>query len=389
MKQLPAPSIEAIQHSQTLSQAIHQAIKQSGGWLAFEQFMQMALYQPGLGYYSAGAKKFGSAGDFVTAPAISPLFAVAIANQIKQVLHQPEFASKPLQILELGAGDGRLAVQLLQQFIQQGITIDEYMILEVSADLRSLQAKYLSQHLPDEVFNRVHWLDQLPEHISGVILANEVLDAIPVHLFEYRQDKLYELGVALREGALDWQLAKNPSERYASIVQTYEFSDGYIVEFAPAVSALIGSLAKSIKQGILLLIDYGFDANTYYHPQRRQGTLMCHYRHHSHDQPFYYPGLQDITAHVNFTQVAEAGIVHGLNLIGYLPQSNFLINCGILDCLQTTPENSIEYLQATTQLQKLLSPAEMGELFKVIAFEKGLGLSSYLGFQQSDQSFRL
>ena len=389
MNQLPAPSAEAIHHSQQLSQVIHQRIDNAGGWIAFDQFMQMALYEPGLGYYSAGAKKFGIAGDFVTAPGISPLFGSVLANQIEQILIQPEFSSKSLQILELGAGEGCLAEQILQALEQKHVTLDRYMILEVSADLRTHQAEYLSQHLPAHLYSRIQWLDQLPEQLSGVIIANEVLDAVPVHLYQYKQGAVFELGVISRRGEFDWRLAERASEECAHIIQSHDLGESYTIEYSPAVSALVSSLAQTLSQGAVLLIDYGFDAKTYYHPQRNQGTLMCHYRHYAHSQPFFYPGLQDITSHVNFSQVAEAGVQHGLNLVGYLPQSNFLINCGMLDCLQVIPTNSKEYLRSVSQVQKLVSPAEMGELFKVIAFEKGLALSSYIGFHQGDQSFRL
>jgi SAM-dependent MidA family methyltransferase len=389
MNQLPAPSAEAIHHSQQLSQVIHQRIDNAGGWIAFDQFMQMALYEPGLGYYSAGAKKFGIAGDFVTAPGISPLFGSVLANQIEQILIQPEFSSKSLQILELGAGEGCLAEQILQALEQKHVTLDRYMILEVSADLRTHQAEYLSQHLPAHLYSRIQWLDQLPEQLSGVIIANEVLDAVPVHLYQYKQGAVFELGVISRRGEFDWRLAERASEECAHIIQSYDLGESYTIEYSPAVSALVSSLAQTLSQGAVLLIDYGFDAKTYYHPQRSQGTLMCHYRHYAHSQPFFYPGLQDITSHVNFSQVAEAGVQHGLNLVGYLPQSNFLINCGILDCLRVMPADSRDYLRSVSQVQKLVSPAEMGELFKVIAFEKGLALSSYIGFHQGDQSFRL
>jgi len=362
---LPAPASDAAQHSDRLCAFIRRDIAENGGWISFARYMELALYAPGLGYYTAGAHKFGAAGDFITAPELSTLFGHTLARQAEEIMSQ----SAP-HILELGAGSGKLAADLLGELERNNRLPDSYTILEVSADLRSRQRILLKTRLP-HLLERVRWLDQLPEKFSGAIIANEVLDALPVHLVHVADGVPLERGVANSDRSFIWQEREIVDKVLLQSAQ--QLPDDYLSEVCLAAHGLINSLANCLVQGALLFIDYGFGAREYYHPQRNTGTLMCHYRHHAHDDPFYLPGLQDITAHVNFTDIAECGIDAGMELLGYTSQAFFLINCGIAEQLQnTSPENLRDYLPLSAQLQKLTSPAEMGELFKAIALGKGM-----------------
>jgi SAM-dependent MidA family methyltransferase len=371
---LPAPSPEAAQHSARLTESIRRDIAAQGGWIPFARFMELALYTPGLGYYTAGAHKFGAAGDFITAPELSPLFGRTVARQVAEIM-----AHSAPHILELGAGSGRLAADMLAELEKLGSLPDSYAILEVSADLRARQQTLLRERLP-HLLDRVHWLDALPERFSGAIVANEVLDALPVHLVHWRDSELTERGVAANGHGFIWQERVIGDAALLHAAQLIKVPDDYVSEICLAARGLVNSLAQLLGKGAMLFIDYGFGAREFYHPQRRSGTLMCHYRHHAHDDPFFLPGLQDITAHVNFTDIAECGIDAGLELMGYTSQAFFLINCGIAELLKDTPpENLRAYLPLSAQLQKLTSPAEMGELFKVIALGKKPVLSPVEG----------
>lgn len=380
MPSLPLPSPEAQAHSDQLRDLIHQDIVRQGGWIPFSRFMELALYAPGMGYYSAGARKFGAAGDFVTAPEISSLFGRTLARQLIEIMAQ----STP-HILELGAGSGKLAVDILSELERQNSLPERYDILEVSADLRERQQALLQARLP-HLINRVHWLGAPPDSISGVLVANEVLDALPVHLVRWTDANIVERGVASKGESFVWQERLPASSMLLEIAQQIKMPDDTLSDVSLAVRGLVSSLSERLHQGMLLFIDYGFGAREYYHPQRTQGTLMCHYRHHAHDDPFFLPGLQDITAHVDFTAVAEAAIDAGLHLYGYTTQAYFLINGGITDLLaETDSENIRDYLPLSAQLQKLTSPAEMGELFKIIALGKGINMP-LCGFVSGDKS---
>ncbi|MDO9101355.1 MAG: class I SAM-dependent methyltransferase [Candidatus Nitrotoga sp.] len=380
MSSLPLPSPEAQAHSDQLRDLIHHDIARQGGWIPFSRFMELALYAPGMGYYSAGARKFGAAGDFVTAPEISSLFGRTLARQLVEIMAQ----STP-HILELGAGSGKLAVDILGELERQNSLPERYDILEVSADLRGRQQVLLQARLP-HLIDRVHWLDALPDSISGVLIANEVLDALPVHLVRWTDANIVERGVASKGENFVWQERLPENSMLLEIAQQIKVPDDTLSDVSLAVRGLVSSLSERLNQGMLLFIDYGFGAREYYHPQRTQGTLMCHYRHHAHDDPFFLPGLQDITAHVDFTAVAEAAIDAGLHLYGYTTQAYFLINGGITDLLaETDSENIRDYLPLSAQLQKLTSPAEMGELFKIIALGKGVNMP-LCGFVSGDKS---
>lgn len=380
MSSLPLPSPEARAHSDLLCHLIHRDIELQGGWIPFSRFMELALYAPGLGYYSAGSRKLGTAGDFVTAPEISPLFGRTLARQIIEIMAQ----STP-HILELGAGSGKLAVDMLSELERQNRLPERYDILEVSADLRARQQALLHERLP-HLANRVHWLNTPPDSISGVLIANEVLDALPVHLVRWTDARIIERGVASDGTHFVWQERLPQIPALHHLAQQISVPDDTLSEISLAARGLVSSLSTRLRQGVLLFIDYGFGTREYYHPQRSCGTLMCHYRHHAHDDPFFLPGLQDITAHVDFTAVAEAAIDAELHLYGYTTHANFLINCGITDLVaETSPESVLDYLPLSAQLQKLTSPAEMGDLFKVIALGKGMAMP-LRGFTSGDKS---
>jgi SAM-dependent MidA family methyltransferase len=380
---LPLPSAEAQAHSNRLCDLIHQDIEAQGGWIPFSRFMELALYAPGQGYYSAGSRKFGDAGDFVTAPEISPLFGRTLARQVADIM----FQSAPV-ILELGAGSGKLAIDILGELERMDRLPERYDILEVSADLRERQQASFLECIPHLVA-RVNWLEALPEKISGAVIANEVLDALPVHLVRWTETEIAERGVVSKGTEFAWHEHATENSVLGEVAKKINVPDNYLSEISLAARGLITTLCGRLEKGVLLFIDYGFGAGEYYHPQRSEGTLMCHYRHHSHDDPFFLPGLQDITSHVDFSAVAENAIAQGLNLLGYTTQANFLINCGITDYLaEHDPEKLRDYLPLSIQLQKLTSPAEMGDLFKVIALGKGIE-APLCGFSRGDKSHYL
>lgn len=377
---LPPPTPDALAHSAKLCELIRHDILSQGGWIPFSRFMELALYSPGLGYYSAGSRKFGITGDFITAPELSPMFGRTLARQLTEVMR----LSSP-HILELGAGSGRLALDVLRELERCAVLPESYSILEVSADLRERQQTLLREKLP-HLFARIRWLDRLPESISGAVIGNEVLDALPVHLLRWTGKQVHERGVALDGLRFVWQDRRPLPPALAAIANSLDLPEDYLGEVSLATRGLTASLCGLMELGVLILIDYGFGAREYYHPQRRRGTLMCHYRHHAHDDPFHLPGLQDITAHVDFTAIAETAIDHGAHLLGYTSQAHFLLNNGITDLLrETSPEDVRAYAPLSAQLQKLTSPAEMGELFKVIALGKGLS-DPLSGFLRGDLS---
>ena len=383
---LPLPSSDACEHSAKLIAEIAHELKAQGNWISFARFMELALYAPGLGYYAAGARKFGAAGDFVTAPEMTALFGRALARQVAQIMA----ASAPV-ILEVGAGSGRLAADILLELEALQQLPETYSILDLSADLRARQHATVLAAAP-HLLSRVQWIDCLPERFSGVVLANELLDAMPAHCVAWRDGGIVERGVALDEnGRFTW------NERPAvgalltaaeEIGRQCELPTGFESEISLANRAWAAEWGHRLKCGALLLLDYGFPRREYYHAQREHGTLMCHYRHHSHGDPFYLPGLQDVTVHVDFTAIIAAAHAAGLALLGYTSQGQFLLNCGILDLLGANPSGTPDYIRATGAVNKLLMPHEMGELFKVIAMGRGLD-DSLLGFASGDQSRRL
>ncbi|HUF19883.1 MAG TPA: SAM-dependent methyltransferase [Burkholderiales bacterium] len=377
---LPLPDEIAAAHSREVTACIAREIAAAGGWIPFARYMELALYQPGLGYYAAGARKLGAEGDFTTAPEISPLFARALARQIGEAIE-----ATGDDVIELGAGTGRLAAGLLNELAALGRLPARYRILEVSADLADRQRDCLEREAPEHV-SRVEWVGALPERIRGAVVANEVLDALPVHLVVWHEDGIAERGVVCGTTGFEWSDRSLVRGVLHDTAKALALQPPYLSEIAMQARALVATLAERLEHGLLLFIDYGFGRHEYYHPQRSSGTLMCHYCHRAHADPFFLPGLQDITAHVDFTAIAEAGIDAGTRLAGYTTQAQFLINCGITELLLAAdPARTGAYLPAVAGAQKLLSPAEMGELFKAIALTRGMQMP-LRGFRAGDKS---
>jgi SAM-dependent MidA family methyltransferase len=383
---LPQPDTEAITHSERLSAHIRQEIARQSGWISFARYMALLLYAPGLGYYSAGARKFGSAGDFVTAPELTGLFGQALAGQVQQIMAQ----SAP-QLLEIGAGSGRLAADILLELEKRGALPERYAILDLSADLRQRQQGTIARAAP-HLLSRVVWLEALPENFSGAIVANELLDAMPAELVHWQASGIFVRGVAVdRDNRLIF--AERPAsgallQAATEIAAECDLPAGFVSEISLSNRAWAAEWGQRLRQGALLLIDYGFPRREYYHRQRAEGTLMCHYRHHAHGDPFYLPGLQDVTVHVDFTAIIAAAHPAGLDLLGYTSQGQFLLNCGILDRLAELTPGTPDYLRSAGAVNKLLLPHEMGELFKVIALGRGIA-GDLIGFARGDQSHRL
>ncbi|HEY5293518.1 MAG TPA: SAM-dependent methyltransferase [Burkholderiales bacterium] len=378
MSDLPAPPAEALAHSQKLAALIRDDIAANAGWIPFARYMELALYAPGLGYYTAGARKLGREGDFITAPEMTPLFGQTLARQAAEVL-----ASGFDQILEIGAGSGALAAALLAELERMDRLPRNYYILEVSPDLRERERDLLALKVP-HLLERVIWLNRLPTLYPGLIIANEVLDAMPVHIVRAGASGLEEAGVTLKDETFAWTWRPAAAE-LLSVAQALKLPGGYQTEIQLVACAFVRTLAQTMARGVILLIDYGFPAHEYYHAERSEGTLMCHYRHRAHADPFFLPGLQDITSHIDFSAVARAGEEAGLELLGYTGQAQFLINCGITDILlRTPPADAAAYLPQAAAAQQLLSPSEMGELFKVIAFAKDYA-TPLMGFASGDR----
>jgi SAM-dependent MidA family methyltransferase len=368
---LPPLTPEQAEHSARLVERIRDEIDANQGWISFERFMELALYEPGLGYYSAGASKFGETGDFVTAPEISPLFSRCLANQCIEVFERIGSAD----ILELGAGSGVMAGDVLAELQARNQLPEHYFILEVSADLRERQRDHLARVVPN-LLERVQWLDAWPTDFRGVVLANEVLDAMPVQRFRIRKDQVNAVGVTWQLGRLDWSEV-HAEERLERAVRAIEqeigepLPDGYGSEINLRLHDWIASLAASMQEGVALFIDYGLPRRQYYRAERREGTLLCHYRHRFHDDPLINVGLQDIGAWVDFTAVAEAAVNAGLDVIGFSTQAHFLIGNGIEQLIAALQEADLTArVQLARQAMLLTLPGEMGERFKVIGLGK-------------------
>lgn len=374
--ELPVPDAAALAASATVAARIRDAIDAAGGWIGFDRYMDLALHAPGVGYYAAGARKFGAGGDFVTAPELGPLFARTLARQVAEL-----FRNAPPAVLELGAGSGALAEALLDELAVLGAPAASYAILETSAALRARQRERLG--------TRVQWLDALPASFAGVVVANEVADAIPVRAVAWAEGGLLERGVTVAGDGFAWaDRAAPPDLAAAARALEIEPPRGgrYESEIGLAGQAWMASLAAMLSHGAILVVDYGFPRREYYHPQRSMGTLMCHYRHRAHGDAFLYPGLQDITAHVDFTALAEAAHDAGLEILGYAPQASFLAECGIVDVLSACDAGDARhYAPRAAEAQMLMSPAEMGELFKVLAAGRGVP-RPLLGFRRGDRA---
>ena len=384
--ELPEPSADARAASDALTRMIAAEIDYGGGWMSFARYMELALYAPSLGYYSGGSRKFGVEGDFLTAPELTPLFGQALARQVAQVLA----AASPC-VIEAGAGSGRLAAHLLPALAALGCAPERYRILELSGELRARQQATLAENAP-QFFDRVEWLDELPERFSGCLIGNEVLDAMPTHALRWNDEagpaSVMERGVGVADGRLT--VAERPAQgALLAAANTLPVRAPYRGEISLAARSWVSELARRLDKGAMLLIDYGLPRHELYHPQRDGGTLRCHYRHRVHEDPFWYPGLSDITSHVDFTAVAEAGFDAGLEVLGYTSQAGFLINCGVGELLQEARVGAGDTadaadLRARGAVNVLISPNEMGELFKVIALGRGVP-GPLLGFSRGDR----
>lgn len=381
---LPPLSPEEAAHSERLVERIRQAIDAGKGWISFERYMEMALYEPGLGYYSAGATKLGGAGDFVTAPEISPLFSRCLANQSAEVLQSVSGGS----ILELGAGSGVMAADVLGELARQQRLPERYLILEVSADLRQRQRALLQKRVP-ELMTRIEWLDRLPDEFRGVLLANEVLDALPVQRFRIRGLQVNQLGVTWQLGRLDWsevhaEAALEAAVREIEFNLGEPFADGYTSEINMRLTPWIAGIAGAMSEGVAFFIDYGLPRRQYYASSRREGTMLCHFRHRFHGDALINVGVQDIGAWVDFTAVAEASVAAGMSVAGYTTQAHFLIGNGIEQFLAPKDDEDLAArLQLARQAMLLTLPGEMGERFKVIGLAKG-GPAALSGFAVRD-----
>ena len=364
--ELPEPDSAAQSHSLQLITLIKEHIAQQGGAITFHDYMQLALHAPGLGYYSAGSRKLGKEGDFITAPETSPLFSRSLARAI-----QPLLDSLPQgNVLEVGAGSGVMAAGILNELAALNCEPQSYTILELSADLKQRQAETLRQHA-----SLVNWQDSIPLNFTGIVLANELLDAMPVHRVVWQQGKLQECYVAWQDDRFAWQAGplSNPrlQGRFDDIIgRVGELPDGYVTEINLAAEDWIHTLATNLQQGMVLLIDYGFARHEFYHPQRRQGTLMCHYRHRAHDDPLILVGLQDITSHVDFTAIADSALTANMQISGYTTQAHFLLGSGLTELLAEHEGDAVQQLELANQVKRLTLPQEMGELFKVMALTK-------------------
>lgn len=377
---LPEPSSDALDASHALESLIREAIRANDDWIPFSRYMELALYAQGIGYYAGGSAKLGKDGDFTTAPEITSLFGATLARFAAELL-----AGRPLRILEFGAGTGKLAHDFLTALAERGMPVDSYQIVELSSELRARQQHRLAMHA------EVSWLDSPPAAFSGLVIGNEVLDAMPVPLLVRQHGRWLERGVGF-DGERFVFIDREAAQWLAGqIPDAAELPDGYLTEVHPQQSGfvrMLGDMLAAGDGGAALLIDYGFPAHEYYLSQRSQGTLMCHYRHHAHPDPFYLPGLQDITAHVDFTEMARAGLASGLEVGAYMSQAAFLLGAGLPALLQDcAADDPAVWLPTANAVQKLTSPAEMGELFKVLLLTRDIAVPDRVRVQ--DRSHRL
>jgi SAM-dependent MidA family methyltransferase len=388
-----APDAAALAHSERLQSLIRAQIAASGGAIAFSRYMELALYAPGLGYYSAGARKFGAEGDFVTAPELGPSFAQCLADFAAQVFGQ---LGPGADFFEIGGGSGAFAEDALRALAARGALPARYRILEPSADLRQRQQQRLREALAPEVFDRVAWLDGPPEQEwRGVLFANEVLDALPTPRFAMRGGEVYEEFVAVdAQGALvrvdqPGDALLRAAVRHIERDVGAPFAEGYRSEVLPQLPYWIQAVGGLLREGAMVFVDYGYPRHEYYLPERSDGTLVCHHRHRAHGDPFHLPGLQDITAFVDFTALAEAGVNAGFDLAGYCAQASFLINCGLPDRLveiEALPD-AVERHRRHGEIKRLTLPGEMGERFQVMGFQRGVDIRP--AFARGDLTRRL
>ena len=386
---LPQPDAVSAAQSERCADYVRARIRDAGGSISFAEFMHYVLYARGLGYYSAGSRKFGEDGDFITAPEVSPLFGRAVARQCAGVLQSVPDAT----LLEFGAGSGRLALEVLRTLEEHDALPAEYRIMEVSADLRDRQQRLLSAEIP-ELVDRITWLDRMPETHRGVIIANEVLDALPVERFMRRSSGVFQLRVADEAG--EFVFVDEPAPRVlATAVESIErdigkrLPDMYVSEVALASPAWLRDVAQMLEHGMILLFDYGVSRREYYAPDRNEGWLRCHFRHRAHSDPLILTGIQDLTAWVDFTAIAEAAVSSGLDVLGYVSQSQFLLAGGMEADLQDFAGMPLEsQLQTAAQIKVLTLPGEMGENIKCIGLARG-NIPGPAAFASADRTHTL
>ena len=373
--ELPVPDADESAHSDALAALIRNEIAARGP-IPFSRYMELCLYAPGLGYYSAGKTKFGAAGDFVTAPELGDLFARCIAGTLAPTLRE---IGEAADFVELGGGSGRFAVAALREFATIGTLPRRYRILEPAADLRERQRAHVAASLPHDLAARVEWIDSPPEQAwRGVLFANEVLDALPTTRFALHAGEVYEEYVAVRDVA--FERVDRPADALVSAavrhVERYldaPFADGYRSEILPQLPYWMPAVIGTLERGVAMFVDYGYPRSEFYLPERNDGTLVCHYRHRAHADPLYRPGLQDITAFVDFTAVAEAATGAGFELVGYAPQGQFLLASGLPALIEESVDmDEVERMRIVAEAKRLTLPGEMGERFQAIAFARGV-----------------
>jgi SAM-dependent MidA family methyltransferase len=381
---MPTASQNEIDLSEQLKTKIIQSIHSNDGWISFDRFMEFVLYDPELGYYTGTLRKFGEKGDFVTASEISNFFAKTLCIQFKEI-----FKSISRNIIEIGAGSGQFALQVMQFLNSDNENINQYLILEISPSLRKEQYDLLRKHLPAHLFSKIQWIDEIPKKYEGIIFCNELLDALPVDLIKKEAGMYYQKGIGIENEVLIWKDKPIKDISNYDQINLKNLPDNYLIEYPLHIKNWLNKISQSLNKGIVFIIDYGFNHTEYFHEQRSQGTLMCHFRHYVHDNPLIQLGIQDITTHVNFSYVAREASKLGLNTTGFISQANFLINCGILNLLEKINiENRALYMKSVSEVQKLLSPSEMGDLFKVMILEKNSDLN-LLGLQQNNRVTKL
>jgi len=385
---LPEPDADELAHSRELAALIRNEIAANGP-MPFSRYMMLCLYAPGLGYYSAGRTKFGAAGDFVTAPELGPLYARTLAGAFAPALRE---IGSDADFLELGGGSGAFAIDALREFAAQDALPRRYLILEPSADLRARQRERIVRELPQDVAARVAWIDRPPEESwQGVLFANEVVDALPTTRFTLRDGEVFEEHIDI-DGENFVRVDRPADALIAGAVRHVEralgrtFEDGYRSEILPQLPYWLQAIAATLERGAMLFVDYGYPRAEFYLPERRDGTLVCHYRHRAHADPLLWPGLTDITAFVDFTALAESGTGAGFDFVGYAPQGQFLLASGLLDLAHADDE--IERVHRTAEVKRLTLPGEMGERFQAIAFARGVD-GVLAGLRMFDLSRRL
>jgi len=384
MSSMPIAPENELRLSERLKTKIIQSIVAAGGWISFNRFMEFALYDADFGYYSGSLRKFGEEGDFVTASEISSFFAKALCIQFKEI-----FQSLDKNIIEIGAGSGKFALEVIQSLEADSESINHYFILEISQSLRKQQYDLLIEQLPSNLFNKVQWINEIPKKYEGIIFCNELLDAFPIDLIKKTLGNYFQKGVGVENSEFIWKDKLIDDLSVYDQVNLESLPDNYLIEHSIHIKNWINQINQSFSKGILLIIDYGFNDKEYFHDQRAQGTLMCHFKHYAHDNPLIHLGIQDITSHINFSFVARETSKLGLHVKGFISQANFLINCGILDLLEKVNiEDRALYMKSVSEIQKLLSPAEMGDLFKVMAIEKNIDID-FIGLKNNNKVTKL